>query len=336
MAVTLRDVAEATGVSMSTVSRVISDSPRISMETKMKVRKAMNELGYHPNFIARSLVNQSTNVMGIVFPSSGNSAFQNPFFTEVLRAISEGAHEHKYGIQLTTGKNETEILNDVINMVQGRRVDGILMLYSRIDDPIMAYLLAQKFPFVVIGQPSIASSKITWIDNDNVAAAKEATQTFLNHGHKQVAFIGAKDSFTMTIARISGYKEALQEAGIPIRQEYIIQNEIQSKDENHVIKKLMASIPPPTAILVEDDFLAVKVLQALHEQGLKVPQNVALMGFNNTILSELSSPSLSSVDIHIFDLGLEAVKQLVAQIVNKNEPIKRIVIPHKIVIHGSC
>ena len=80
----------------------------------------------------------------------------------------------------------------------------------------------------------------------------------------------------------------------------------------------------------------MKVLQALHEQGLTVPQNVALMGFNNTILSELSSPSLSSVDIHIFDLGLEAVKQLVAQIVNNDEPIKRIVIPHKIVIHGSC
>lgn len=336
MAVTIRDVANATGVSPSTVSRVISDSPRISAETKKRVRKAMKELGYHPNFIARSLVNQSTNVIGIVFPSSGKAAFQNPFFTEVLRAISEGAQDQRYGIQLTTGKTEEEIYNDMINMVQGQRVDGIIMLYSRLNDPIMTYLLKQNFPFIVIGKPPINSDKITSVDNNNEIAAKEATQKLISLGYKRVGFIGGQDSFMVTLSRLAGYKEALLEASIPIREELIIHDTFQIGDGNYAVRKLMSLDRQPTAILVEDDLMAMSVLQSLREQGLSVPQDVAIIGFNNTMFSELSNPPLSSIDIHIFELGLEAVKQLAARIKNEAEPIKRIVIPHELVLRSSC
>lgn len=336
MAVTLRDVAKATGVSPSTVSRVISDSPRIADDTKVRVRKAMKELGYHPNFIARSLVNQSTNVMGVVFPSYGNATFQNPFFSEVLRAISEGAHEKQYGIQLTTGKTEKEIYHDVVQMVQGKRVDGILMLYSRSDDPIVTYLLEQDFPFVVIGQPSDKSDKITCVDNNNIAAAKEATQYLLELGYDRIGFIGGKDCFTMTSARIAGYQQALQEAKIPIRVDAIIQNEFQTTNGYQTLEKLMASDYRPNAFLVEDDFMAMDVLQTLREMGLKVPDDVAIIGFNNTLLSELSNPPLTSVDIHILELGVAAVKQLILRITDPKAPIKSIVIPHHIIGRQSC
>lgn len=145
MNVTIKDVAKRANVAPSTVSRVIADSPRISEKTKRKVRQAMKELGYHPNFIARSLASQATQVIGIVMPSAAELALQNPFFPEVIRGISKAAHEKKYALQMSTGEEEDEIYEEVIDMLQGRRVDGVILLYSRIDDKLMKYL--QKINF---------------------------------------------------------------------------------------------------------------------------------------------------------------------------------------------
>ena len=336
MAVTLRDVAEATGVSMSTVSRVISDSPRISKETKMKVRKAMNELGYHPNFIARSLVNQSTNVVGVVFPSSGNTAFQNPFFTEVLRAISEGAHDHKYGIQLTTGKTEEEILQDVTAMVQGKRVDGIVMLYTRVDDPIIQFLLNQHFPFVVIGQPPSENEAVTYIDNDNLRASAEATEKLLALGYKRIAFVGTKDNLTVTVTRLAGYKEALKNAGVACDEALIMFDDFSVEGANNVVSTLLNLSEPPDAILAEDDLVALGILKTLNKKGVQIPTDMAILGFNNTFFSELSNPPLSSVDIHIFDLGFQALTQLIKQIKDKSTPHQRILVEHTLIMRDSC
>lgn len=336
MAVTIRDVADATNVSPSTVSRVISDNPRISQKTKEKVRLAMKELGYHPNFIARSLANQSTSVIGVVFPSSGDTAFQNPFFTEVLRAISEGAHDEKFGIQLTTGKTEEEILNDVIQMVQGKRVDGLILLYSRQDDPIIDYLLEQNIPFVLVGQPTSKPDHITYVDNDNCLAAKEGTEGLIHLNHKKIAFIGGINGLMVTNKRLAGYKQALEEANIPIQEEYIIFDDFLIEGGKHAVEKLLALKELPTAVLVTDDLMAMGVMQSLNEEGLRIPEDVAILSFNNTIFSVLSNPPLSSVDIHIFDLGLEAISQLVKRIKNPEEPVSHSIIPYKIVIRSSC
>lgn len=119
MAITIKDVAQLANVAPSTVSRVIANNPRISEKTKVRVRKAMSKLGYHPNFIARSLANQSTRIIGLVMPSSSNDYYQNPFFSTILQGLSEGAQENHYSLLLSTGKTEDEIYEGVVNMVQG-------------------------------------------------------------------------------------------------------------------------------------------------------------------------------------------------------------------------
>lgn len=336
MTVTIKDVAKAAKVSPSTVSRVISDSPRISEETKRKVREIMDELGYHPNFIARSLASQSTQVIGVVFPSSGNVAFQNPFYSEVLRGISEGAHEKHYGIQLTTGKTEKEILDDVVKMVQGRRVDGIIMLYSKVNDPIMTYLMEKNFPFVVIGKPSVDAERITHVDNDNITAAKEGTEYLIKLGHERIGFIGGSEDLMVTITRLEGYKRALNEFKITIREEFIIHDDFLVSGGIQAVNKIMNLENPPTALLVVDDLMSLGVLQTLHTIGLRIPEDLSLISFNNALYAELANPPLSSVDIQILELGMEAVKQLIARIANSNEPIKRVIIPHKIIVRSSC
>ena len=177
MAVTIKDVAKLADVAPSTVSRVIANNSRISEATKRKVKKAMEQLGYHPNQNARSLASQSTQTIGLVMPSSGDVVFQNPFFPSILQGISEGAREKKYALQMTTGKLEKETLEAVINMVQGKRVDGMILLNSKVEDKVISYLRERDFPFVVIGKPSKDAEEITHVDNDNVRAIEKLLNT---------------------------------------------------------------------------------------------------------------------------------------------------------------
>lgn len=336
MAVTIKDVARLANVAPSTVSRVIANSPRISEETKRKVKKAMEELRYHPNLNARSLASQSTQTIGIVMPSSGDAVFQNPFFPSVLQGISEGAREKNYALHMTTGKLEKETLEAVIHMVQGKRVDGLILLNSKVEDKVISYLRKMDFPFVIIGKPSKHVEEITHVDNDNVRAMREATEYLIDHGHRDIAFIGGSLELMVTVDRLNGYKQALKNANIPIKNEYILHEEFRREGGQEAVSELMALAQRPTSLVVVDDFMALGVLSTLNELGIKVPEEISVVSFNNVLLAELSNPPLTSVDINIFGLGYQASKSLIQKIENNNEPTKRIIISHKLVERLSC
>ncbi len=336
MSVTIKDVAKLASVAPSTVSRVIADSPRISEKTKLKVKKAMDELGYHPNFIARSLANQATQVLGIILPGSGGVFFQNPFFPTVLRGLSEGAHDKQYALQLTTGQTDDELFDNVVQMVQGGRVDGVVVLFSRMDDPILMYLQERDFPFVLIGKPFKDVEQITHVDNDNFRASKDATEYLIQQGHDQIAFVGGDLQLVVTVERLLGYEKALREANISLRDEFIIHEVFLREGGQEAVNELMELTERPTALVVADDLMALGVVHTLNEMGIQIPEDLSIISFNNVLLAELSKPPLTSVDINIFDLGYEATKNLIQMIENPKEPKKRIIIPHHIVERSSC
>ncbi|KIL45661.1 LacI family DNA-binding transcriptional regulator [Jeotgalibacillus soli] len=333
MSITIKDVAKYADVAPSTVSRVIANNPRISEKTKEKVRAAMDELGYHPNFIARSLANQSTQVIGLVTPGSSDVFFQNPFFPTVLRGLSEGAHEKQYALQLVTGQNEEEIYNGVVQMVQGGRVDGVVLLYSKVEDRILIYLRDRKFPFVMIGKPFNFVDEITHVDNDNFQAAKETTEYLIEMGHERIAFIGGDKDLVVTVERLLGYQGALKQADIDQKEEYILHQSFLREGGQDAVCELM-ELPlefRPTAMIVADDLMALGVLNTLNELGISVPEDISIISFNNVLMSEMSRPPLSSVDINIFELGYEASKSLIQRIEKPDEPFKRVIVPHNIV-----
>jgi len=336
MAVTIKDVAKLAKVNPSTVSRVIANNPRISEKTKLVVREAMEQLGYHPNLNARSLVNKNTQTIGIIMPSSAEKAFQNPFFAEVLRGISSKANQQKYAIYMSTGATEEETFRGVVNMVQGRRVDGVILLYSRVNDSIMNFLQEENFPFVVIGKPLVHPELVNHVDNDNQTAAADITNYLIELGHRNIAFVGGSLELVVTIDRLEGYKQALQEAGIPIRQEYLVQEEFLKEGGQEAVAELVSLPEPPTAIVAADDIMAFGVLSNLHERGIRVPEDLSVVSFNNLMLAEFSRPSLTSMEIHIFQLGLEAVQCLVERIREPELPAKRIIVPHKLIFRDSC
>ncbi|MCM3773475.1 MULTISPECIES: LacI family DNA-binding transcriptional regulator [Priestia] len=336
MGVTIKDVANLANVAPSTVSRVIADSSRISEKTKQRVRSAMKELGYHPNIIARSLANQTTEAVGLVMPSSADKVFQNPFFPEVLRGISTGAHENKRAIYMSTGETEEEIFAEVVQMVQGRRVDGLILLYSKVDDQVLSYLQEQSVPFVVIGKPFKHSESITFVDNDNFKAGKEATEYLIESGHERIAFIGGSLQLVVTIDRLTGYDKAIQKANIPYRDEYVIHEEFLQKGGKEAVCELLSLKERPTALVVADDLMALGVLNTLDEMGISVPEDISIVSFNNVLIAEMARPALTSIDINIFELGYQAVRCLIKQIETPYAVAEQVRVPHKMIKRQSC
>ncbi|SHM50968.1 LacI family DNA-binding transcriptional regulator [Gracilibacillus kekensis] len=335
MAVTIKDVAKKAGVAPSTVSRVIADNPRISLDTKKRVRKAMKDLGYHPNINARNLAVRSSQAIGVIMPSSADKALQNPFFPEVLRGIGSFAHETEYSLYVSTGGNDKEVYEEVQRMVYGNRVDGIILLYSRIADPVQKFLTDNKFPFVIVGKPSEQESEITYVDNDNFKASKDLTNHLIDIGHRHIAFIGGSTELTVTVDRLNGYKSAIREANLPLPMEYMIHTEFLKSGGRDAVEQLFALDQPPTGLVVADDLMTLGVINTLEEIGLSCPEDVSLTSFNNLYLSEITTPPLTTVDIQIYKLGVQSARCLIEKAKNKDEPAKRIIVPYEIKFRQS-
>jgi DNA-binding LacI/PurR family transcriptional regulator len=336
MNVTIKDVAKIAKVSPSTVSRVIANNPRISLKTKERVRGVMDELGYHPNFNARSLANKSVQAIGLVMPSSTDKVFQNPFFPEVIRGISKIAHDKEYAILMSTGETEKEIYDGVIRMVQGGRVDGVILLYSRVNDKVTNFLDEKKFPYTMIGKPHTNTDGTTHVDNDNYSAGKAVTNYLLGLGHKQIGFVGGSLELLVTVERLNGYKAALAAANISYRKDYVAHEEFLREGGQEAIEELMSLKKPPTALVVADDLMALGMLNTLDEMKLRVPEDLSIISFNNLLLSEVSRPPLTTVDVNIYQLGYHAAKCLIEIITQPLEPAKRIIVPYNIIERSSC
>ncbi|MDN7242904.1 LacI family DNA-binding transcriptional regulator [Planococcus sp. N028] len=336
MAITIKDVAKQAEVSPATVSRVIADNPRISAKTKQKVRETMKSLGYYPNFQARNLVAQKTRTIGIIMANSTTLAFQNPFFPEVLRGISVSAHNSQYGLYLSTGATEEEIFEEVVAMDQGKRVDGIILLYSRVGDRIMDYLFQSGLPFSVVGRPHTNADAISYVDNDNIGIAKQVMAHLFGLGHQRIAFIAGGKDFVVTLDRLKGFEEALAEHAIPHQAEYVVNQEGMQQDGKGAIRQLFELPEPPTAIVTHDDLVAYEVIGYLEDLQINVPEDVSIIGFNNHALSKHLKPPLSSVDICIYELGVEAANLLLEKINDEKAVPRQITVSSRLIERGSC
>jgi DNA-binding LacI/PurR family transcriptional regulator len=334
MAVTIIDVAKKAGVSPSTVSRVISGHSRISPATTKKVKEIMLEMGYHQNAMARSLVSKTTQTIGIILPRPAEELFLNLFFSEVIRGIVTHSTRSEYDLMMTTGASEREEVEAVTRFVKGRRVDGVILLYSRKADPVISFLKEQNFPFVLIGRsedyPDILS-----INNNNVQASYDATMHLVAQGHKRIGFVSGPPNLIVSQDRLEGYKQALLDSGLEAQSEWIVEGEFLQESGYRAMSFFMSLPERPTALVTIDDVVAFGVLRGLTELGYKVPRDLSLVGFNNISISELATPPLSTVDIGIYQLGYTASQTLIRAI--KGDPIHKnsLIIPHRLIMRES-
>lgn len=324
MRVTIKEVAKLAGVSPSTVTRVVQNKSTISEETKKRVRAAMKELDYHPNLNARSLVSQSSQVIGLILPDDSDVFYQNPFFPTVLRGISQVASDYDYAIQISTGQNEERRLENLKQMIFGKQVDGLIFLYSKPDDPLVDFAIKNCFPFLILGKA--VSPFVSLVDNDNIKAGYDATQYFIQQGYEKIAFLAGNKELVVSQDRFSGYKQALADAGLPYQDDIVKFSFGFLLEDNSY--KIMETLPLEEiqAIVTSDTLVAEGALHYLRDKEHAFP----------IITFDSIKPRVdveAYIDINALELGKESFRTLY-QIIKDYKEDKQIcyrqLIPHTI------
>lgn len=335
MAVTLKDIAALSGFSPSTVSRVCKDHPSISRETKEKVRKAIEQLGYEPSFQPAS-ADSKKKTIGIILLPSQKESFENAFHLELIRGISQFCNQHNYMNTIITGGDDQEILNVITNLVKSEQIDGFIVTYSKQNDPIVDYLYNEGLLYVVIGKAHNFPNETICVDNDNVLATQQATEYLIRLGHRNIAYLGSDSNFMFASDRKSGYQLALINNGLPIDPENIVELPyIIPEEDIKAVYHLLERENRPTAILVSDDIFAVALERVCIEIGLSIPEDLSIISFNNSLFAKLTSPQLTSVDLNSMQLGIEAASQVINHIENPNLVATKIIVPHRLIERHS-
>ena len=304
---TIRDIAKKAGVSPSTASRALNNNPRISEKTKEKVRKIASQMEYQPDYAGRNLTLGEANMVGIVFPVTGESAPANPFHIDLMRGISSELQQKSYEMLVAIAPSQEQLLKQVQSMVKQSKVHNFVIFYSQQNDPIIEYLAEKKLNFVIIG----SSNKYKFVDNDNVAAGFSATEyLWKNTQKKHPAFIESGNRWSYEIDREKGYQKFMVKKGI--RPEIITLNLDEDTLNNYL--KNNSSID---GLIFSDDIL---YLQYLHT--LKNDKEYPVICFNNSKLLGMLIGETLQVDLQPKKLGKEAVKVLFSQLKSKIIPYK--------------
>lgn len=336
MAVTIKDVAALASVSPSTVSRVCNNNPSISAETKERVRRAMAEIGYTPNFQASNLATQNSRTIGIILPASEKEVYENPFYLEAIRGVNIFCNKNQYMSTIITGQTSAEILNVIRSMPRSGQVEGYIVMYSRQNDPVVDYLYNEGLLYVLIGKAHQNANQTIYVDNDNLTAGIEATEYLIDQGHSQIAYLGSDLDFIFSSERKSGYQFALTRHHIPLREDYCVEVHSIPHEDTSQLKELLSREDRPTAIVVSDDILAVALERICLELDLACPRDLSIISFNNSLFAKLTSPELTSIDVNACQLGIEAASQMINHIENPNLLATKIIVPHFLIERNSC
>lgn len=328
MSITVKDVAKKAGVATSTVSRVINNHPSISEETKRKVRKVMDELGYTPNLAARNLGKKTASAIGVVLPPlNTKERLGNPFYLETIETINEEARKFNMSVAVASARDFDTLLANVEQMHRQKQVDGFILTYSDKYDPIITYLIEKKIPFTLIGQPYTQEESIVYVDNDNQLLGKQATDHLIDKGHQRILFITNTTHENLYFERYFGYQKALMMANLPL---FPVVSFEETQDYPEFIEVLQET--KATALVVIDDLFAVRIIQLAQLLGYKVPDDLSVISFNNSIFTTLTHPYLTSIDIDVASLGSIATQQLMAQLTNQEmHSSLRVVVPHELI-----
>ena len=268
MAVTIKDVAALAGVSPSTVSRVCNDNPSISKETRERVQKAIDALGYELPAPLDAPIPVIKNI-GIVLPPSDRETYENTFYLKAIRGISQICNQRRANTCIVTGQDYEEVLQSVQNLHQSGRVAGFIILYSRKDDIVIDYLCEHGLLYVIVGKPSDLTGQTICVDNDNLLASREATDYLYALGHRRIGFIGGKTEYMHASDRQAGYQLSLLLHNLAVTNDYCIEMEGICSSGNRALVELLQRPDRPTAFVVGDDRVTGRLFifyDRLHER----------------------------------------------------------------------
>ncbi|MBW7882528.1 MAG: substrate-binding domain-containing protein [Caldilineaceae bacterium] len=324
--ITIQDIAEKAKVSKSTVSRVLTSTARVADDKRAAVLKAMDELNYRPNIFARGLASGQSLTIGVLTQNFGS-----PFFDAILRGILQGLNGSSYSAIFTDGRWQAEMEEEALRTLLGRQVDGVIVVGGFSPGATLARV-GEQAPIIVVGRRiAELADRCIWVDN--YQAAYDVTRYLLDAGHRRIAHIAGTLSHEDAVARRDGYMRALQDAGIAVNRALIVEGDFRSHSGLMAVEMLFTRGEPFSAIFAANDQMAVGARLALHRRGIRVPQDVALVGFDNQVDSAYMVPPLTTVNQPAVEMG-EAAARAMLQLL-KHQPVQLPVFRTELVIRES-
>jgi len=335
MALTLEEVAKLAGVSRSTVSRVVNDSPNVRPEVRERVWEVVRKNNYQPHAAARSLVTRRTHIIGVVIPEAVTTLFTDPFFPLFLCGVTETCNARNYHLMLSLFNGPAGQQEMYRRVVRSGHLDGVIVASTRLDDPLVPQLLRDGVPFVLVGR--YPDERVNYVDVDNIGAARMAVEHLIRQGHERIATITGPLSTGHGQDRLSGYRQALEAHRLPVRDDLIFEGDFTESSGSRGVRRLLSA--SPTAIFAASDSMAIGALKALRQAGLRLREDVALVGFDDVPISAALEPALTTVRQPIQRLGSMSADLLVRLLQSPPDvlpPVQRIVLPAELVVRDSC
>lgn len=287
--VSIKDIARVAKVSHSTVSRALRNSPLVSRETAERIRQIAEEMGYRPSAVARSLVTRKTKTIGVVV-----TTIADPFIAEVVSGIEEVANDHGYSVFLANSNADPDREIKVVHSFHERRVDGILVTASRVGALYIGHLSEMKVPIVLINNQH-PGEFVHSVMIDNVTASRMATEHLIHLGHRRIAYIGDQFGYQSDTERFAGYRQALERAGLTFQPELVVHGDGKPEGGMRAMEQLLRLSPLPTAVFCYNDMTALGALRVARMRGLRVPEDISLVGFDDLFIASYTEPPLTTI-----------------------------------------
>ena len=332
---TMADVARSAGVSVATVSHVLNGTRPVLPHTRQAVLDAVEQLGYTPNTLARSLVTSRTRSIGLAV-----SAISNPYFTEILQGVEAGALEHGYSLLIADPHDDPEHERKVVQLLHERRVDGMIVAPSANPGDLLAYLGRHGVPAVFLDRLVATPADGTPAYDQVCAESVEPTTRLVTHlaelGHRRIALVAGRPGLSTTRERVAGYRHGLAASGLPHDERLLVHGNSESADAERATMALLSLAAPPTALVTANNAMTIGALRALRDRGLSVPEDMALCCFDDFAWADLFSPRLTAVAQPSREIGAQAVRVLLERLASPERPARTLRLPCTFVHRTSC
>jgi LacI family transcriptional regulator len=331
----LKDIARASGFSITTVSRALAGYDDVSEETRRRITDIALDMSYQPNVIARQLRSQKTDTLGIII-AADSTRFSDDFFSELLMGVGYSAASYGYDL-LVSAQTSTDEMSAYRRIIGGNRVDGVIVARTRRNDPRIAYLKAKQHPFVVSGRGAPDElSDFPYIDADSQAGLRLIVNHLTALGHQHIGLILPPTEMAFTTYRLMGYQQGLSDAAVPFRESYAVHGDLRRSGGEQAAHELLKAHPQLTAIVACNDAMALGAMQAVKALGLRVGSDIAVTGFDNIPTAEYADPPLTTVSQPIQEIGQHLVEMLIQIIHQRPLSEPHVLLSPKLIVRDSC
>ena len=328
----IEEIAKISGVSRSTVSRVINNDARVRAETRQRVQEVINRLGFQPNAMARSLAGGKSHILGLVIPVGVSALFVDPYFPLLIQGVSSACNAREYSVVLWLAEPEYErrMMREILH---NGLVSGVIVASMVFNDPIVQALAESDIPFILVGRHP-HDERVSYVDVDNLNSAHEAVSHLLRLGRKRVATITGPQNMVVGKDRYQGYLDAIRSGGLVVDPNLVAEGDFSDMGGYFSMKGLLPF--HPDAVFAASDIMAVGAMRAINEAGLRIPGDVAVIGFDDLPLAAHTNPPLTTIRQPAIRTGVVTTEVLIEMVEHPVSQPRRIVLPTELVIRSTC